>query len=83
MFVKNPMTGEVKKVKRGFSWTMLFFGAFVPLFRGDWKWFFLSWLLAIVTVGIAWLVLPFKYNKIYMKELHMKGFRPVGAEELQ
>ena len=34
--VKNS-NGVTKTVKNGFSWTMLFFGAFVPLVRGDWK----------------------------------------------
>lgn len=36
--LQSPNAG-VKQVKVGFSWTTFFFGFFVPLFRGDIKWF--------------------------------------------
>jgi len=39
--------GVIKKVKQGFSWTLFFFGRFVPLLRGDFKYF---GILAIITV---------------------------------
>ena len=75
VFIKNSV-GYTKPVKLGFSWTMLFFGCFVPLFRGDVKWAILSFILAFVTFGISWLVLPFIYNKIYIKEMFEKGWIP-------
>ena len=77
--MKNPV-GMIKQVKLGFSWTMLFFGIFVPLLRGDWKWFVFSFLLACITFGISWVVLPFIYNKIYIKGLLEKGWLP--ADEM-
>ena len=69
--------GAIKEVKVGFSWTMLFFGLFVPLLRGDWKWAIFALLLSAITFGIGWLVLPFLYNKIYIKGLIEKGWLPV------
>jgi hypothetical protein len=75
VFIKNSV-GYSKPVKLGFSWTMFFFGFFVPLFRGDIKWAILSFILAIVTCGLSWLVLPFIYNKIYIKEMFEKGWIP-------
>ena len=72
--------GITKKAKIGFSWTMLFFGMFVPLFRGDLKWALLSFLLAILTAGISWLVLPFKYNTKYIEKLLEKGYKPADRE---
>lgn len=70
----NNRTGSRKQVKRGFSWTMLFFGVLVPLFRGDLLWFAISLVLAIVTSGVSWLILPFFYNSIYMNRLFDKGY---------
>lgn len=70
--------GVVKRVKHGFSWTMLFFGVFVPLLRGDLKWFIISFALAFFTFGFSWLVMPFIYNKQYLEDLLNKGYKVVA-----
>ncbi len=41
---------ERKESYVGFSWTTFFFGPFVPLFRGDFKWFFIM-LVGLLTLG--------------------------------
>jgi hypothetical protein len=75
----NPRTGQIRQAPIGFSWSTFFVGGFVPLYRGDTKWFFLCWLLALVTGGISWLVMPFLYNNIYARNLHNEGFIPRPA----
>ncbi|WP_211748463.1 DUF2628 domain-containing protein [Paenibacillus sp. Marseille-Q4541] len=78
--------GVTKDVKVGFSWTTFFFTFFPALFRGDLKWAFIMFLLTVAfgsfTFGIGgWvcgLVFAFVYNKIYIKELLEKGYRPVN-----
>ena len=77
--------GVIKEVKLGFSWTTLFFGIFPALFRKDFKWamimlgisitinLFLYGLGALIT-GVLF---AFIYNKIYIKNLLMNGYRPV------
>lgn len=80
--------GLLKEVKVGFSWTTLFFGFFPALFRGDLKWaaimFISSLAIGIITAGTApWVIsiaFAFVYNKIYIKELIEKGYRPAGEE---
>lgn len=79
IFLKNQ-NGLTKRTKLGFSWTMLFFGIFVPLIRGDFKWAIITLLAAAVTCGISWLVFPFIYNKIYIKEHLQNGWIP--ADEM-
>lgn len=82
--LKNETTGQFKQSKIGFSWTMFFFGFFVPLFRGDWKWLVIVLLLDLVvgvpTLGFGlWipnLVLSFLYNKFYVQDLVSAGFKP-------
>lgn len=74
--LKHHSTGAMKQTKLGFSWTMIFFGGFVPLFRGDVKWFLLTWIVAVVTFGLAWFIFPFVYNKMYIKDLVEKGYIP-------
>ena len=73
---KHKDTGVVKTAPLGFSWTSLLFGIFVPMFRGDWKWFFIGLVLAVVTLGLGWIVIAFLYNKIYIKNLMEKGYIP-------
>ena len=71
--MKNEI-GQVKVVKEGFSWTMLFFGIFVPLCRGDWKWFLFFLFANLFTYGLASVVFAFIYNKIYINDLLEKGY---------
>lgn len=70
--------GVVKECKVGFSWTTFFFGLFVPLLRGDFKWSAIMLLLAMFTFGISWLVMPFIYNKKYITSLLEKGYSPAS-----
>ena len=80
--------GLTKEVKVGFSWTTFFFGFFPALFRGDLKWavimFILSLALGSFTLGIgSWvtgIVFSFIYNKIYIKELIEKGYKPANEQ---
>ncbi|HMB01413.1 MAG TPA: HrgC protein [Spirochaetota bacterium] len=74
--LKHSSTNHYKKVPTGFSWTTLFFGCFVPLFRGDVLWLLVSFLLSMFTGGLFWFVFPFIYNGIYIKNLLTKGFQP-------
>ena len=67
--------GVIKEAPTGFSWTTLFFGFFPALIRGDLKWGLIILIAAAVT-GISWLIFPFFYNKLYIKELLKKGYKP-------
>ena len=81
--------GVEKEVKVGFSWTTLFFGFFPALFRGDLKWAIIILLIEVLVGSItyivgAWVVMivfAFIYNKIYIRELLKKGFRPLTEED--
>lgn len=89
VLLKQKQTGELKRVAVGFSWTILFFGGLVPLFRKDWGGFFLLLFVSLVIFGLA-LVFPpflivgiitafyfaFKYNKLYIKKLLSQGYAP-------
>ena len=64
----------------GFSWTVLFFGWFPPMFRSDWKWAVIMFICTIVTFGLSGLVFMFIYNKIYIKELLNNGYKVKSIE---
>lgn len=72
--MKNEI-GQVKVVKEGFSWTTLFFGALVPLCRGDWKWFLIMVVAGLCTMGLSSLIFCFLYNKFYINDLLKEGYR--------
>lgn len=77
--LKSP-AGQIKQVKYGFSWTFFFFGALVPLFRGDIKWFFIAIIIAFFTFGISHFVFMFIYNRLYLRDLLNGGYKP--ADEI-
>ena len=72
---KNPNTGSIKKAPVGFSWTVFFFTFFPALFRSDWKWAVIIFLLACITIGLSTLVFMFIYNKLYIKDLIGSGYK--------
>lgn len=85
MFVnlRHSTTNQVKTAKLGFSWTFFFFGIFVPLFRSDWKWFVLGFILGSITLGLSHFVLWFMYNQLYVKDLLNSGWVPAGETDYQ
>lgn len=81
------MSGQLTKAPQGFSWTILLFGWFVPLFRKDFATAGALFLLSIflyllfdeVSIILIWgidIFLAFKYNELFTKKLLKNGYRP-------
>lgn len=92
--MKNPTSDQVKTTYIGYSWTMLFFNAFAPLFRGDGYGLILLVLLNIATylaspnllfywwvAALPGFVYSFFWNKTYTERLIKKGFIFSESEE--
>ncbi len=75
VMMKNPTNGLVKKGYVGFSWTYLFFGGLVPLFRGEIGIGALHLILSVITCGISNIIFCFLYNKQFMQRLIEQGYR--------
>lgn len=82
---KNPQSGAMKEAPVGFSWTTFFFGFFPALFRGDWKYAAIQFLISMITFGLSNLVFCFIYNKLYIRDLIGAGFKAqsIGSGDLQ
>ena len=80
-------SGVTKNVKVGFSWTTFFFGFWPALLRGDIKWAAIIFIAACMTGWLMFFLLPvyfvnaivfgFVYNKIYINDLLLAGYKPV------
>jgi hypothetical protein len=70
----NPKSGLTKKGLYGYSWTYLFFGWWVPLFRGEIGIALLHLIATVCTLGIWQLVFSFMYNRQYMTRLLENGY---------
>ena len=81
LFLKNSRSGQLREAPVGFSWTVLFFGVFPPLFRSDFKWALIMFFAAIFSFGFSVLVFPFLYNKLYVKDLLKNGFHAKSAKQ--
>ena len=76
--IEDKKNNIIKEAPVGFSWTVLFFGGFVPLVRGDWGWFFIMLIAGIVTLEYQELYLhlftiEFIYKILYQKDLKLKA----------
>ncbi len=76
----HPATGQSVTKPLGFSWTLFFFGAFVPLFRGDFKHFFILCLLFLPTLSLINWYYMFAYNKMFAQGKLMEGFVPASEQ---
>ncbi len=77
MNINLKTNGAFKICPVGFSWTLFFFSSFVPLFRGDIAWFFITLFVDLCTVGFGHIFFCFSYNQTYIKSLLSKGYVPV------
>ena len=78
--IKHNESGMMKTGYFGFSWTYLFFGWFVPLFRGELGVGALHLLFTAITFGLWQLILCFLYNKQYMTRMLTNGWELTGNE---
>jgi hypothetical protein len=78
----HPQTGLLKSGFYGFSWTFLFFGWFVPLFRGELMIALLHFTIAVITIGLWQIIFAFLYNKQYTTRLLEKGYVLNDTEEV-
>ncbi|MFM8546606.1 MAG: hypothetical protein ACKODB_03140 [Betaproteobacteria bacterium] len=74
VMMQHPQTGLVRPGYFGFSWTFLFFGWWVPLFRGELGAAALHFLFTLVTFGLWQLILAFLYNRQFMMRMLEKGY---------
>jgi hypothetical protein len=79
--IKHSGSGLIKETGYGYSWTYLFFGFFVPMFRGELGISVLHLLFSICTGGIFNLIFePFFYNKQYMIRMLTSGWELAGND---
>ena len=78
----QPETGLMKSGYYGFSWTFLFFGWFVPIFREELFISLLHFVITVVTFGIWRVIIAFLYNKQYMTRMLEKGYILNDSEQV-
>lgn len=77
----NKLTGHKVAVKKGYSFTTLFFSVLVPLWRNDLKGFLLMLVFALLTGGTSLFIFPFFYNGMYINSLKKKGYVFIEREK--
>lgn len=85
IMMKNTQTGIRKEGYFGFSWTYLFFGFWVPLFRGHFPMAGIHLVISLVSVfmfGIPQIILAFFFNKFYTLRLIEDGYEFDDNEQL-
>ena len=79
--ILHKKSGMMKTGYYGFSWTFLFFGFCVPLFRGEMIPALVHFAAGIITFGLWQLVGAFIYNKQYMTRMLTDGWVLAGSDD--
>lgn len=79
--ILHPGTGLTRKGYFGFSWTYLFFGWWVPLFRGELGVAALHLLFTLLTFGLWQFIVAFLYNRQYMTRMLEKGYTLADTDD--
>jgi len=80
VLIRHRESGLTRSGYVGFSWTYLFFGWLVPLFRGELGVAALHLLFTIVTGGLWQLIVCFLYNRQYMTRMLTGGWVLADSE---
>lgn len=75
---KHVYSDEIKVVPEGFSWTILFFGFLVPMFRGDFIGAAVLLTCSVFTRGASNILFAFLYNDYYISSLQSDGYQRVN-----
>lgn len=82
VIIQHPVNGLTKNGYYGYSWTYLFFGWLVPLFRGELGVAALHMLFTAFTLGLWQIIVSFMYNKQYMTRMLEKGYVLKDTEQV-
>jgi hypothetical protein len=82
VIIRHTQSGLTRKGYIGFSWTYLFFGWLVPLFRGELSTAALHLLFTLFTFGLWQLILCFIYNRQYMTRMLTSGWVLADSETI-
>lgn len=73
---KNPSNGFVEESSSPWLWCLLF-GTFYFMFKGVWTHAVLSFIVAVFTGGLSWLIYPFFAKQILITHYNKMGWEGV------
>lgn len=73
---KNPSNGFIEESTYPWLWCLLF-GTFYFIFKGIWIHAALSFIIAMFTGGLSWLIYPF-----FAKRILLMHYNKIGWQEL-
>jgi hypothetical protein len=80
VLIRHKSTGVIKQGCYGVSWTYMFFGPFVPLYRDEPMDALLQFLFIGATGGLYYVYLIFTYNKQWMHRHLTSGWELADSE---
>lgn len=70
----HPANGHPVEIWQGYSWPCLAFGGFWYIYKGMALWGVGAFVLATMTFGLSWLLMPFHANEQHVQHLLKQGY---------